>query len=83
MMENTSDADLHDVVVVGAAHVVEHGVELIIPAQPGVVAALCGVRVTAFTLFLLTPFRYRVFHICCIKIFAFIDSNFLVLLIKI
>ena len=41
MMYNTQDADLHDVVVVGAAHVVEHGVELIIPAQPGVVAALC------------------------------------------
>ena len=43
-------ADLHDVVVVGAAHVVEHGVELIIPAQPGVVAALCGVRVTIYLL---------------------------------
>ena len=31
--------DLHNVVVVGAAHVVEHRVELIIPTEPGVVAA--------------------------------------------
>ena len=66
MMENTQDADLHDVVVVGAAHVVEHGVELIIPAQPGVVAALHRVSVTVFTL--CPP---RAFHICCLKINVF------------
>ena len=31
--------DLHNVVVVGATHVVKHCVELIIPTEPGVVAA--------------------------------------------